>query len=151
MWLNKAHLIASEAVVEEEVSESVVEVGTKSDEAVSFVRVGELPGEMMVVMITMMVMTTVAWRARQPPPWLWQASWTAGSARCRPPSRAPSSTSCSPACAPGGKEVVYLVPNMVIVLTWTSIQVSSPWQWRRSSGSQPSCPQGWAGQGTCRI
>ena len=76
MLLNKAHLIASEAVVEEEVSESVVEVGTKSDEAVSFVRVGELPGEMMVVMrmllmimmmmvmtmtvMTMMVMTTVA-------------------------------------------------------------------------------------------
>ena len=60
MLINKAHLIASEAVVEEEVSESVVEVGTKSDEAVSFVRVGELPGEMMVVMITMMVMTTVA-------------------------------------------------------------------------------------------
>ena len=74
--MNKAHLIASEAVVEEEVSESVVEVGTKSDEAVSFVRVGELPGEMMVVMrmllmimmmmvmtmtvMTMMVMTTVA-------------------------------------------------------------------------------------------
>ena len=64
--MNKAHLIASEAVVEEEVSESVVEVGTKSDEAVRFVRVGELPGEMMVVMrrlsmvvmITMMVMTT---------------------------------------------------------------------------------------------
>ena len=68
MLINKAHLIASEAVVEEEVSESVVEVGTKSDEAVSFVRVRELPGEMMVVMrrlsmvvmITMMVMTTVA-------------------------------------------------------------------------------------------
>ena len=74
--MNKAHLIASEAVVEEEVSESVVEVGTKSDEAVSFVRVGELPGEMMLVMrmllmimmmmvmtmtvMTMMVMTTVA-------------------------------------------------------------------------------------------
>ena len=50
MLINKAHLIASEAVVEEEVSESVVEVGTKSDEAVSFVRVGELPGEMMLVM-----------------------------------------------------------------------------------------------------
>ena len=48
MLINKAHLIASEAVVEEEVSESVVEVGTKSDVAVSFVRVGELPGEMMV-------------------------------------------------------------------------------------------------------
>ena len=74
--MNKAHLIASEAVVEEEVSESVVEVGTESDEAVSFVRIGELPGEMMVVMrmllmimmmmvmtmtvMTMMVMTTVA-------------------------------------------------------------------------------------------
>ena len=31
MLINKPHLIASEAVVEEEVSESVVEVGTKSD------------------------------------------------------------------------------------------------------------------------
>ena len=72
--MNKAHLIASEAVVEEEVSESVVEVGTESDEAVRFVRVGELPEEMMVVMrmplmvvmmtvmatMTMMVMTTAA-------------------------------------------------------------------------------------------
>ena len=59
--MNKAHLIASEAVVEEEVSESVVEVGTKSDEAVSFVRVGELPGEMMVVMrmLLMVVMITM--------------------------------------------------------------------------------------------
>ena len=65
--INKAHLIASEAVVEEEVSESVVEVGTKSDKAVRFVRVGELPEEMMivmrmllmVVMITMIIMMTM--------------------------------------------------------------------------------------------
>ena len=60
--MNKAHLIASEAVVEEEVSESVVEVGTQSDEAVRFVRVGELPGEMMVVMwrLSMVVMITMS-------------------------------------------------------------------------------------------
>ena len=59
--INKAHLIASEAVVEEEVSESVVEVGTESDEAVRFVRVGELPEEMMVVMRmpSMVVMMTI--------------------------------------------------------------------------------------------
>ena len=57
--INKAHLIASEAVVEEEVSESVVEVGTESDEAVRFVRVGELPEEMIAVMLLMVVMITM--------------------------------------------------------------------------------------------
>ena len=37
------HLIASKAVVEKEVSEGVVEVGTKSDQAVRLVGVGQLP------------------------------------------------------------------------------------------------------------
>ena len=38
-----SNLIASKAVVEEEVSECVVEVGTKADQAVRLVGVGQLP------------------------------------------------------------------------------------------------------------
>ena len=57
--INKAHLIASEAVVEEEVSESVVEVGTKSDEAVRLVRVGQLPEEILMVVMRMTLMVVI--------------------------------------------------------------------------------------------
>ena len=39
------YLIASEAVVEKEVGEGMVEVRTKADQAVSFVGVRQLPGE----------------------------------------------------------------------------------------------------------
>ena len=37
----------------------MVEVGTESDEAVRFVRVGELPEEMIAVMLLMVVMITM--------------------------------------------------------------------------------------------